>query len=719
MKKIEFKKISIKNYLSIGNIPLEIDFSNGINIITGVNLDKASDGNGVGKSSIISALYYAIFGEPFDDLKNDDIVNKIFKKKCEVKLDFDYIENNIKTSYTIERGIAPSYCTLFKNAVQDKTLSTIPQTNDFIKKLISSNQTVFRNTIIMTANNATPFMAMKKVMRRDFVEGIIRLEVFKQMLNVAREKYVEVMKDYESSVKIYETIKNQIKIYKDQSENFKNNKNKQLDDLNIRKTSYEKDLVEETNKIFSLPTKEYIENLIKKLSENNKKYSETKEKATLYITTFNTNTVLLNNNVERLSLLNNELTILQTQLGTLSFVENKDFTSNLNKEIEEATAAKNNNYKETLDLEHIIKTLTADIKKTKEIGGFCPKCQRPYDTNDVTSNENFIKVSEETILNTNIKIKSLSETYVTIEKTIKEKQLLITQYNNFIDLTNKKKRKQEEISEILTKNEEYNKNITENKNNKEILEKELIIIKETIDKDIIEKDGIVEKINKNKEFNNNIKNITNNITVTTNDIKKVEEEKNTFEDLLIAEKTKLDNKNKEIDVLKEKIGIYDLIKFAVSEEGIKAFIVKKIINILNERINYYLKKLEGNCNLIFNEYFEDKIVNDTGVECSYFNFSGGERKRIDLACVFAFMDLRRIQGDVEFNIVFFDELIDSALSTNGSKLVFEILKERLNKFNESSYIVTHRKENLKNEYINNIIFLEKFNGITKLGKYVI
>ena len=126
--------------------------------------------------------------------------------------------------------------------------------------------------------------------------------------------------------------------------------------------------------------------------------------------------------------------------------------------------------------------------------------------------------------------------------------------------------------------------------------------------------------------------------------------------------------------------------------------------------------METNCTLTFDEYFDDKIINDRGIEKAYESFSQGERKRIDLSCLFAFMDIRRIQGTVSFNLAFYDELLDSALSSKGTEKVFEILQERV-LLGENSYIITHKKENLKNPAINGIIYLEKIGGITRIGEY--
>ena len=160
-----------------------------------------------------------------------------------------------------------------------------------------------------------------------------------------------------------------------------------------------------------------------------------------------------------------------------------------------------------------------------------------------------------------------------------------------------------------------------------------------------------------------------------------------------------------------------MVKFVVSEEGVKSFIVKKILQHFNSKLTHFLKKLDSNCVCMFNEYFEEEIVNEKGKICTYNNFSGAERKAIDLACLFSFMDMRKAQGDVHYNISFYDELFDSSLDEKGVELVLEILNERVEKYNECVFVISHRKESIK-AASGDIIFLEKHNGITKRISFV-
>jgi len=172
----------------------------------------------------------------------------------------------------------------------------------------------------------------------------------------------------------------------------------------------------------------------------------------------------------------------------------------------------------------------------------------------------------------------------------------------------------------------------------------------------------------------------------------------------------------EISRISKKIEMLETIKFIVSEEGVKSYIVKKILNLFNSKLAYYLKRMDANCQCTFNENFEEEIISEKGKHCSYFNFSGAERKNIDLACLFAFMDIRRMQGDVAYNISVYDELFDSSLDEKGVELVLEILKERVEKHNECIMVISHRKESIK-AATGDIIFLEKENGITRRIDY--
>ena len=154
----------------------------------------------------------------------------------------------------------------------------------------------------------------------------------------------------------------------------------------------------------------------------------------------------------------------------------------------------------------------------------------------------------------------------------------------------------------------------------------------------------------------------------------------------------------------------DIVKYVVSEEGVKSYIVKKILQVFNSKLAYYLKEMDANCLCAFNEFFEEEIINDKHKICSYHNFSGAERKNIDFACLFTFISMRRLQGESAHNILFFDELFDSSLDEKGIEIVMDLLRKEADKHNLCVYIITHRQD-LKIDTVSTIT-LEKENGIT-------
>ncbi len=206
------------------------------------------------------------------------------------------------------------------------------------------------------------------------------------------------------------------------------------------------------------------------------------------------------------------------------------------------------------------------------------------------------------------------------------------------------------------------------------------------------------------------------------DMEQFDSETGQFDEAIKQAEERLQELLKKIDSIKHTLSILDVVKFIVSEEGVKSYIVKKILQVFNGKLAYYLRRMDANCICMFNEYFEEEIVDEKGNMCSYFNFSGAERKNIDLACLFAFMDIRRLQGNVAYNFSVYDELLDSSLDEHGVHLVIDILRERVEKYNECIMVISHRKEsvNIGSDYKNSgeVIFLEKHKGITRRVEFV-
>lgn len=598
MKNVNFKKVKIFNFLSIGKTPVEIEFTPGIHLITGINRDKTDRRNGVGKSSVIESVYFAIFGQTLRELKKDLIPNNYTNSTCEVILDFDIIENKICTVYQIIRTLNPSKLYLYENG-KDVTRDTIKNTEEYIFKLLNATPSLFENCVIMSLNSSIPFMAKSKVEKRKFIESIFNLEIFSKMLSLAREDINNNKKLYEIELTKFEEIDNNCKALQQQKEN-------------ILKSRSEKIVVYEQRKI-----------------------DNSKEKSTLIQTLNNIKIESIDNFNEKLQKLKAGLEECECRIDTHN--ENRTIVS------------------------RDIQNIETQLNKIGTKNNNCPVCLRPIQEHDLDIIE-----QEKQLLQT--KINSLQQDVkVSIEK------------------INTLKQKKETIKDLIDK---CNTSINNNK------------LK------IQEKLNVEERLKKLIEW----------LGQLDTDILQLKNENTDVDSLIISNKLKLKTLQENVNKLKLTNNLLDTVKFIVSEEGVKSYIVNKILEVFNNKLMQYLKKMNANSYCVFNEYFEEEIINEKGKICSYFNFSGAERKDIDLACLFAFMDMRRLQGDITYNLSIYDELFDSSLDEKGIDQVTNILKERVEKYNECVMIISHRKESIK-AVTDNIIFLEKKSGQTKRINY--
>lgn len=191
---------------------------------------------------------------------------------------------------------------------------------------------------------------------------------------------------------------------------------------------------------------------------------------------------------------------------------------------------------------------------------------------------------------------------------------------------------------------------------------------------------------------------------------KLNNSSNPFLEKIESVQKSLDESKEELSDIIKKSKIATLIKELASPTGVKALVIKKIIDSLNSRINYYLLKLNSPFRVEFDEFFEENFKALNGQEYCYGSLSGGEAKRVDFAMLFAFRDIRRLQSNVHINITVMDELFDSALDDSGMQSIMELLKDNKD---ECYLIVTHHSDNVDTDNCD-VIELIKENKITRL-----
>ena len=170
--------------------------------------------------------------------------------------------------------------------------------------------------------------------------------------------------------------------------------------------------------------------------------------------------------------------------------------------------------------------------------------------------------------------------------------------------------------------------------------------------------------------------------------------------------------NDNFRILKQKSDDYEICKFVLGEEGVRSFVVKRLLSMMNASIQQYINDLGMSIRCKFDEYFDEQLSNDKGKEISYWNLSGGERRTVDLACAWAFKDLKRKISGVSSNVEWIDEVFDSAFDERGFDLLVELMKQRIDKNSLSVYAISHRKE-MEKHVTGEIVFLEKEIGVTR------
>ena len=210
MRTIEFKSIKLANFLSVGNDVVEVSFRSGVHIITGVNKDKEDRRNGVGKSTVADAIHFAVFGTTIREIKKENIVNKINRKKCCVTLEFDVIESSTVKEFKIVRTLQPSKCWLYIDG-EDRTRDSISNTNSLIQKYLKTTPDIFQNCVIMTINGTTPFLAKNKGEKRKFIENIFNLKVFSDMADSLKTEHSEFKRQSEIEFTKVENLETSLK----------------------------------------------------------------------------------------------------------------------------------------------------------------------------------------------------------------------------------------------------------------------------------------------------------------------------------------------------------------------------------------------------------------------------------------------------------------------------------------------------------------------------
>jgi len=199
---IKIKDLTVKNFMSVGNQTQAVDFNKEqLTLVLGENLDQGGDDagsrNGTGKTTIINALSYALYGVALTNIKRNNLINKTNGKGMLVTLHFE--KDGI--DYRIERGRSPNVLKFYVND-QEQELDDLSQgdsrkTQESINELLNMSHDMFKHVVALNTYSE-PFLSMKQNDQRAIIEQLLgitilseKAETLKEQMRLTREAITE------------------------------------------------------------------------------------------------------------------------------------------------------------------------------------------------------------------------------------------------------------------------------------------------------------------------------------------------------------------------------------------------------------------------------------------------------------------------------------------------------------------------------------------------
>jgi DNA repair exonuclease SbcCD ATPase subunit len=662
---ITLKNITLRNFLSIGNVTQAVDFDKkDLTLILGENLDLGGDGarNGTGKTTLIQGLSYALFGIPINSIRKDNLVNRTNGKVMMVTLEF----NVDGIDYKIERGRKPNILKFYVNDVQEKTTEDQQgenkETQQSIERVIHMSADMFKHIVALNTYSE-PFLALKTNDQRDIIEQLLGITLLSEKAEVIKN----MIRDSKDSIQAEEY---RVKGIEEANKRVK----EQIDAIKRRQTlwlkKHDEDLAsyaleyDELLKIdidSELLAHKELNNWVKQKQEQDT-YNALIARSTAWQQKHDSDV-----SVARLAYsLKNEYDI-DTELKAWTDLKNW-----LHDDAEQKSIAT------TIDT--LTKNITKEkklidklVREVKELEDHkCYACGQDF------HDEKHEQVTKEktTLLESAKADLAVLETQLSINESLvselgpKPKPSYKTEaeaIRHSGDVANLKKIWEDKKQESNPFSEQLSELTPVTLNPQPVTHYDT-------EREAIEHRGKVSAI---------LQQIQNKAEETDPYAEQVVEmESNALQAI------DFDNINKLTRTMEHQKFLLDLL---VSKDS---FVRKKIIDqnlsYLNQRLTHYLDKIGLPHQVIFQNDLQVEIT-ELGRELDFDNLSRGERNRLILGLSFAFRDVwESLYRPI--NTLFIDELIDSGLDTMGVENSIAILKDMSRRRQKSIWLVSHREE---------------------------
>jgi len=273
---IKFEKLRWKNFLSTGNYFNEIDFlDRSTNLIVGEN--------GAGKSTMLDALSFALFGKAHRKINKNQLINTINNKDCRCEVEFTV--NSVQ--YKVVRGIKPTKFEIWKDGTMINQSSHAREYQEILEKnVLQMSHKSFHQIVVLGSSSFIPFMQLNSTSRRDVIEDLLDINIFSKMNVILKEKTSLLKGELEGNNHLIEVVKTKI-----------NSQKKYIRDLTAINTQQRKDKEAEIDGLnadiatFNEVTAELSETVnssLPKVQEELSKIRTNKQKLEKYQTQFST-----------------------------------------------------------------------------------------------------------------------------------------------------------------------------------------------------------------------------------------------------------------------------------------------------------------------------------------------------------------------------------------------------------------------------------------------
>jgi DNA repair exonuclease SbcCD ATPase subunit len=683
---IQIKKLTVKNFMSVGNATQGIDFDRrDLTLVLGENLDLGGDGsrNGTGKTTIINALSYALYGNALSNIRKDNLVNKTNGKNMLVSLDFSVGGQD----YRIERGRKPNVLKFYVNheaqAATDEAQGENRETQEVIERIMGMSHDMFKHVLALNTYTEA-FLSLKANDQRAIIEQLLGIT----LLSERADRIKELNRQTKESISQEEF---RIRATQDANKRIE----EQIESLRRRqtlwRTKYDSDLkylvaqYDDLSKIdieVELLAHKDLSIWTAKKSQHDA-YNALVARQTAWQQKHNTEVTA----VKQAYLNKNQLNI-ETELEAWTEL-----------------AKYNQRAKDIAELEKLIARCVADeAKEQKIVDKLRSEIEELKNHKCYACGQDFHDTNHETVL-------------AAKEKALQEAALQALATNG---------QWMEHTDALVALGKLGTKPTTHYKTEAEAIRhsSEVTSLKQALDSKEAEVNPYTEQLAELEEVVVPVMPVTHYDTET-----KAVEHRSRVNTLLNQIATKGEEQDPYTEQITEmqqqalQIVSYDtlndltrlqehqdfLLKLLTSKDS---FVRKKIIDqnlsYLNSRLTHYLDRM-GLPHTV--KFMNDLSVNieELGRELDFDNLSRGERTRLILSMSWAFRDVWESLYH-PINLLFIDELIDNGLDTAGVENALGLLKRMSRERNKSVWLVSHRDELAGR--VENILKVVKENGFT-------